>query len=75
MDILPLMLGISLFLGLLGLFAFLWGLRTGQFDDPEGMRYKFLLDDEEEERYRERLAEIERDELAEKAEKAEKNAG
>jgi cbb3-type cytochrome oxidase maturation protein len=32
------MIGVSLFLGAFGVFAFLWGLRTGQFDD----RSKFL---------------------------------
>ena len=43
-----LMLGVSTFLGALGLAALLWGLRTGQFDD----RSKFLdgarFDNEEE---------------------------
>ena len=33
-NILVLMLGISTFLGALGLGALLWGLKTGQFDDP-----------------------------------------
>lgn len=32
-NILILMLGISTFLGALGLVALLWGLKTGQFDD------------------------------------------
>jgi cbb3-type cytochrome oxidase maturation protein len=32
-NILTLMLGISTFLGALGLGALLWGLKTGQFDD------------------------------------------
>ncbi|MDR2635647.1 MAG: cbb3-type cytochrome oxidase assembly protein CcoS [Campylobacteraceae bacterium] len=32
------MIGVSLFLGAFGVFAFLWGLKTGQFDD----RSKFL---------------------------------
>lgn len=32
-NILILMLGISTFLGALGLFALLWGLKSGQFDD------------------------------------------
>ncbi|MDR1975620.1 MAG: cbb3-type cytochrome oxidase assembly protein CcoS [Campylobacteraceae bacterium] len=36
--ILAIMIGVSLFLGAFGVFAFLWGLRTGQFDD----RSKFL---------------------------------
>lgn len=55
MDILPIMLGVSLVLGLLGLGAYLWGLKNGQFDDPEGMRYRIILDDEEEESYQKEL--------------------
>lgn len=34
-NILILMLGISTFLGALGLVALLWGVRTGQFDDQK----------------------------------------
>lgn len=37
----------ALFLGLLGLAAFLWALRSGQFDDLEGAAYRALEDDEE----------------------------
>ena len=36
----------ALFLGLLGLLAFLWALRTGQFEDLEGAAYR-ILDDED----------------------------
>jgi cbb3-type cytochrome oxidase maturation protein len=36
----------ALFLGLLGLGAFLWALRSGQFEDLEGAAYR-ILDDEE----------------------------
>ena len=38
---------IALFLGLLGLGAFLWALRTGQFDDLDGAAERILFDDEE----------------------------
>lgn len=38
----------ALFLGLIGLAAFLWALRSGQFDDLEGAAYRALEDDEEE---------------------------
>lgn len=55
MDILPMMLGVSLFLGALGLAGFLWGWSQGLFDDPERVRYKILLDDEEEARYQQML--------------------
>jgi cbb3-type cytochrome oxidase maturation protein len=37
---------IALFLGLLGLGAFLWALRSGQFDDPEGAANRILFDDD-----------------------------
>jgi len=37
-TIVAMMLGVSTFLGALGLWALLWGLRSGQFDDQK----KFL---------------------------------
>ncbi len=37
----------ALLLGLLGLFAFLWALKTGQFDDLDGAAQRILIDDEE----------------------------
>lgn len=40
---------IALFLGLLGLAAFVWALRTGQFDDLDGAAQRILLDEEEDE--------------------------
>ena len=42
------MLGVSIGLGFLGLLAFLWGLRTGQFDDKERMMRGVLFDGVEE---------------------------
>jgi cbb3-type cytochrome oxidase maturation protein len=36
----------ALFLGLLGLAAFLWALKSGQFDDLEGAAARILEDDE-----------------------------
>lgn len=36
----------ALFLGLLGLGAFIWALRTGQFEDLDGAAYRALEDDE-----------------------------
>ena len=44
---------IALFLGLVGLAAFLWALRTGQFDDLDGAAHRILFDDDEEEEERE----------------------
>jgi cbb3-type cytochrome oxidase maturation protein len=40
----------ALFLGGLGLFAFLWALRSGQFEDLEGAAYRALEDDPPEDR-------------------------
>ncbi|MEL6360317.1 MAG: cbb3-type cytochrome oxidase assembly protein CcoS [Pseudomonadota bacterium] len=37
---------IALVLGGLGLFAFLWALQSGQFDDPDGAAARILLDDD-----------------------------
>lgn len=39
-----LMLGVSLCMGCLGLIAFLWGLKNGQFDDKEKMMRGVLFD-------------------------------
>ena len=39
---------VALVLGLLGLAAFLWALKSGQFDDLEGAALCILEDDEDE---------------------------
>ncbi len=39
-----LMLGVSLMIGAIGLVAFLWGLKNGQFDDKEKMMRGVLFD-------------------------------
>jgi cbb3-type cytochrome oxidase maturation protein len=36
----------ALFLGLLGLLAFLWSIRSGQFDDMDGAANRILFDDD-----------------------------
>jgi cbb3-type cytochrome oxidase maturation protein len=36
---------VALFLGALGLAAFLWALRSGQFEDLEGAAYRAFEDD------------------------------
>jgi cbb3-type cytochrome oxidase maturation protein len=40
------LIGISITLGGCGLLAFLWSLRTGQYDDMEGAANRILFDDE-----------------------------
>lgn len=47
MSVLLLLVPAALFLGLLGLAAFLWALKSGQFEDPQGAAAR-VLDDEEE---------------------------
>ena len=37
---------IALILGLLGLIAFFWSVRSGQFDDEKGNAVRILLDDD-----------------------------
>ena len=39
---------VALGLGLLGLVAFFWALRSGQFEDPDGSAARILIDDEDE---------------------------
>jgi cbb3-type cytochrome oxidase maturation protein len=41
-----LLIPVALALGLGGLAAFLWALKAGQFDDPEGAAGRILFDDD-----------------------------
>ena len=45
MTILLFLIPIALSLGLLALIAFLWALRSGQFDDLDGAAQRILFDD------------------------------
>lgn len=45
MDVLVFMIPIALVLGVTGLLAFLWALRSGQYDDIDGAEYRVLMDD------------------------------
>jgi len=47
MDSLLILVPAALILGLIGLAAFLWALRHGQFDDPEGAAGRILFDDDD----------------------------
>lgn len=42
MEVLVILIPVSLFLGLLGLFAFVWTMRKGMYDDPEGDSQRIL---------------------------------
>lgn len=46
MDVLVFLIPIALFLGALGLAAFLWSLKSGQYDDLEGAKWRILDDDD-----------------------------
>jgi len=44
MTIIAYLLPAALGLGFIGLLAFLWSLRAGQYDDVDGAAYRALLD-------------------------------
>ena len=46
-GIIAVMIGVSTFLGVLGLIALLWGVKTGQFDDENKFLNATKFDDEE----------------------------
>ncbi len=48
MNVLIFLIPVALLLGLAGLAAFLWALKSGQFDDLDGAAERILLDDEDE---------------------------
>ncbi|GGL97886.1 cbb3-type cytochrome oxidase assembly protein CcoS [Pseudooceanicola nanhaiensis] len=45
MDVLVWLIPVSLLLGGVGLLAFLWTVRTNQYDDPEGDSQRILSDE------------------------------
>ncbi|GLI94140.1 cbb3-type cytochrome oxidase assembly protein CcoS [Methylocystis echinoides] len=49
MTVLLFLIPLALFLGLSALAAFLWSLRSGQFDDLDGSAHRVLMDDDVEE--------------------------
>lgn len=46
MNVLVFLVPVALLLGGCGLAAFIWALRSGQFDDPDGAAERILLDDD-----------------------------
>jgi cbb3-type cytochrome oxidase maturation protein len=46
MNVLVYLVPVALGLGLAGLVAFLWSLRSGQYDDMEGAALRILPDDD-----------------------------
>ena len=45
MNTLLLLIPVSLIVGLVALGAFMWAMRSGQFDDLEGAAHRILFDD------------------------------
>ena len=48
MNLLMILIPVALGLGALGLWAFLWNLRSGQYEDLEGAAYRILDDTNDE---------------------------
>ena len=46
MEVLIYLVPLALSLGLLGLGAFLWSLKTGQYEDLEGAAWRAIIDDD-----------------------------
>lgn len=46
MNVLIILIPVALFLGLIGLAAFLWAVRSGQFEDLDGAAERILMDDD-----------------------------
>jgi cbb3-type cytochrome oxidase maturation protein len=47
MNGLAILIPVALFLGLLGLVAFFWALRKGQFEDLDGAAMRILIEEED----------------------------
>ncbi len=47
MNVLVVLVPVSLLLGLLGLVAFIWTIRSDQYEDLEGDAWRILQDDED----------------------------
>lgn len=46
MNVLIILIPVALLLGLIGLAAFLWAVRSGQFEDLDGAAERILMDDD-----------------------------
>lgn len=47
MSILLFLIPIALILGLVGLAAFVWSIKSNQYDDLDGAAHRILMDDDE----------------------------
>ncbi len=46
MDVLVILIPVALGLGLVGLAAFLWAMKSGQFEDLDGAAWRAIMDDD-----------------------------
>jgi len=47
MSVLIFLIPVALFLGAIGLGAFIWSLKSGQYDDLDGSARRILIDEDE----------------------------
>lgn len=47
MDVLLILIPLALILGLIGLGAFIWWIKSDQMDDLEGAAHRILIDDDD----------------------------
>lgn len=47
MDILLILIPVALVLGMVGLAAFIWSLKSNQYDDLDGAAHRILIEDDE----------------------------
>jgi cbb3-type cytochrome oxidase maturation protein len=47
MEVMVVLVPLALGLGFMGLLAFLWSLRSGQYDDLDGAAWRAIMDDDE----------------------------
>ena len=50
MSVLLYLIPLALLLGCIGLAAFVWSLKSGQYEDLDGAAHRILIDDDDEER-------------------------
>jgi cbb3-type cytochrome oxidase maturation protein len=47
MEIMIFLIPVAVFMGAMGLVAFFWSLRSGQYEDMDGAAHRILIDDED----------------------------
>jgi cbb3-type cytochrome oxidase maturation protein len=72
-NIIILMLGISTALGAFGLFALIWGIKTGQFDDQEKFLGSAKFDTEDDYKDAVMMEQKKKEAIAKKKKEREKN--